>query len=362
MFKEYRKFGIAFISIFVAIFVISLSLIGVNKALAVEEEGDEEEITPEQFYDMDDPDEPNLEGSNSNSNPKPVWMIGHRANNRGDVDKALRQGANGVEIDIRRGDPSPDPSKDESKWIINHDHYWPNHSLTLEEYFAFQIHDTAKDNDASKPNKVKDGFCVLFLDIKTPNKDLPGLQSQVRGWMDKYKMQFYVVYQVETFDQAMMPGGLCQCWCNHWEGVCMAFDCGKRAKNVIKWDDWCKEHWQNGMAHSWYGNGIGWEPWWWIKGRINTGLRKGKVYRDSSDGATQKIGTWSLNSEKSIVNSFIKYDCDWALLEFGGGDVAPNGTRGLRNSQTVLKNYSNKIRLANLNDYPFENSWKAPRK
>ena len=116
MFKEYRKLGIAVISIFVAIFVISLSMLGAHKALAIDEDdGDEAEITPEQFYDMDDPDEPNLGGSNSNGSPKPVWMIGHRANNRGDVDKALRQGANGVEIDIRRGDPSPDPSKDESK-------------------------------------------------------------------------------------------------------------------------------------------------------------------------------------------------------------------------------------------------------
>lgn len=357
MYKEKKKFGIILLSIFVAIFVISISMIGVNKALAVdEEEVDEEEITPEQFYDMDDPDESNLGGSNSNGAPKPVWMIGHRANNRGNVDKALKQGANGVEIDIRRKDG------DQSKWIINHDAYRPNLSMSLEEYFASEIRDQKKRYDASVKNKVKDGFCVLFLDIKTPDKDLPDLQRQVRGWMQEYQMEFYVVYQVETFDQAMLPGGLCQCWCNHWEGVCMAFDCGRRAKNVIKWDDWCKQHWQNGMAHSWYGNGFGFEPFWWLKGRINTGLRKAKVFRDSKDGATQKIGTWSLNTKKAVVNSFIKYDCDWALLEFGGGDVAPNGSYGLINAQTVLKDYSNKIRLANLNDYPFENAWKTPRK
>ena len=40
----------------------------------------------------------------------------------------------------------------------------------------------------------------------------------------------------------------------------------------------------------------------------------------------------------------------------GGGDVAPNGTRGVRNAQAVLEKYRNKIRLANLNDYPFWNS------
>lgn len=105
MYKEKRKLGIVLLSIFVAIFVISLTMIGANKALAIDEDdGDETEITPEQFSDMDDADEPNLEGSNSNGTPKPIWVIGHRANNRGNVDKALKQGANGVEIDIRRKD------------------------------------------------------------------------------------------------------------------------------------------------------------------------------------------------------------------------------------------------------------------
>ena len=53
--------------------------------------------------------------------------------------------------------------------------------MSLEEYFASEIRDQKKRYDASVKNKVKDGFCVLFLDIKTPDKDLPGLQRQVRG-------------------------------------------------------------------------------------------------------------------------------------------------------------------------------------
>lgn len=354
MYKENKKLGIVFLSIFVAIFVISLTMIGANKALAIDEDdGDEAEIIPEQFADMDDTDEPNLDGSNSNGTPKPIWIIGHRANNRGNVDKALKQGANGVEIDIRRKDG------DQSRWIVNHDAYRPNLSMSLEEYFASEIRDQKKRYDASVKNKVKDGFCVLFLDIKTPDKDLPDLQRQVRGWMQEYQMEFYVVYQVETYDQAMMPGGLCQCWCNHWEGVCVSWD---YAENGKKWNDWCAEKKENGMTHCWFGNGFGWEPLWWtVKARqINNSLKEGKKWRDDKNGAIQKIGTWSLNTERAVKNSFIKYDCDWALCEFGGGDVAPNGTRGVRNAQAVLQKYSNRIRLANINDYPFWNSWKTP--
>ena len=102
MYKEKRKLGIVLLSIFVAIFVISLTMIGANKALAIDEDdGDEAEIIPEQFADMDDADEPNLDGSNSNGTPKPIWVIGHRANNRGNVDKAITQSEVHPKKDLR---------------------------------------------------------------------------------------------------------------------------------------------------------------------------------------------------------------------------------------------------------------------
>lgn len=358
MYKEKKKFGIVFLSIFVAIFVISLSMLGVNKALAVNEEN-EEGITPEQSSEMYDSNGQNLSDTNSNGSARPVWIIGHRANNRGDVDKALRQGANGVEIDIRRGDYSPDPTKDESKWLINHDGYRPPWSLTLEEYFAFELRDSKKKNDPNATNTAKDGFCVLFLDIKTPDKDLNNLQWQIRGWMKEYKLHFFVVYQVETYKQAMMSGGIGGCWCNGEEGVCVAWD---SAENGKKWNDWCVKNWQPGMTHCWFGNGFGLETFWWTTRAtyINNSLIEGKKLRDDRNGAIQKIGTWSLNSERAVKNALIDFDCDWALCEFGGGDVAPNGRRGVKSAQAVLKEYSDKIRLANINDYPFWDSWKRP--
>lgn len=267
---------------------------------------------------------------NINSKPRPIWVLGHRCNNRGDVDKALSHGANGVEIDIRT-------DRDKGMWIVNHDAYRPNVSLSLEEYFAFQLKD-------------KQGFCLLYLDIKTPQYDLNDLQWQVRNLMKKYNENFYVIYSVSSIEEAQYFG---RCWCKGNEGINVDHICGKGAKDVIEWNKLCsQQQWLNsGLGNCWYAHGICGEGITWTI-RLKTGINKGKEFRDG-DGIIKKVGTWTIYNQDTIEDRLLNWNLDWIMCDGGYGDFYFS-TEGVKNAKKVLDSNPARIRLATMQDNPFE--------
>lgn len=125
---------------------------------------------------------------------RPVWVIGHAANSHAILKSAMKDGANGVEIDVR--------TTDGKFWNVSHDYNlsaselekpkWKNKGyVSLETYLNF---DELKN----------DNFCFLYLDIKHAKlgyiKELVEFVHRVAGMNTPYVI-VYAVYNNEEFDK-----------------------------------------------------------------------------------------------------------------------------------------------------------------
>jgi glycerophosphoryl diester phosphodiesterase len=116
---------------------------------------------------------------------KPVYIIAHRINDTDDIEKALDQGANALELDVRWGRVFLFSKR---QWYVDHDgvYFWSN---TLNNWFKGY-----QRLQRDKPDLFEKLALVIF-DIKTPEQ-LIRLRNEVRQVLPKKN----VIYSVNSYE------------------------------------------------------------------------------------------------------------------------------------------------------------------
>ena len=261
-----------------------------------------------------------------NSGARPVWILSHRCNNPGDVKKATAQGANGVEIDLRRCKDSVKEEDGEVRWVLNHDAALAS-SLSLKNFFKDELADSK--------------CCLVYLDIKNVKK-MTDLMDRIHQYMDKYdRGNVWFVYSVSSLSDAKYFDDIASKLRKN-EGLMVDRSSNYKGVNQ-KFKDLKVEN-------CWYAHGIYDENVARFY-KIRASLKKAKEL----DGSVfKKTASWSMYSKSGIKDRLITLGCDAVVVEGGGGDYHHCGrVSGIKYAMEVLKENSSKIRIATAEDNPF---------
>jgi hypothetical protein len=141
---------------------------------------------------------------------KSFYVIAHHCNNRGDIEKVLKKGANAIECDVSYGE------KDD-KWCVNHDGYYPKSSMMLDEWFE-EIYNAPHRNR----------LCFVYLDIKSKTH-LDNLISSVHLCTKKFiekegRIPVPVIYSIDDFKVAEKQFLATAGSLKNWEGFNVDFE------------------------------------------------------------------------------------------------------------------------------------------
>lgn len=155
---------------------------------------------------------------------RPVWVIAHGANWKYSIEEALKQGANGVEVDVREGTTFWNwftwHSTSGSHWCLGHDTYWPEEKCDCGDDAAVSLKWVLTDNVTNGyKTKINDDprFCVLWLDVKD-EKYIRDLVEYVHRYTVKGQTNYTIIYNVYEdieFDVLRWLGA------NLWSNECL---------------------------------------------------------------------------------------------------------------------------------------------
>lgn len=133
---------------------------------------------------------------------RPVWVIAHGANWKYSIEEALKQGANGVEVDVREGTTFWNwftwHSTEGSHWCLGHDTYWPKEKCDCGNDAAVSLKWVLTDDVTNDyTTKINDDprFCVLWLDVKDENY-IKDLVEYVHRYTVKGQTNYTIIYNV----------------------------------------------------------------------------------------------------------------------------------------------------------------------
>ena len=285
-----------------------------------------EEVNPDESTELEENKEEAVEEQKNDeavettpSIPRPIWVISHRCNNSGDIWRSCNQGANAVEIDIRR--------RKNGTWVLNHDGaYFP--SISLERFF--------------KEASVESRLCLVILDIKDPVK-MGELNKRIHEYMDKYGCNnIRVIYSVSTIEKGRKYFPQISNSLRYNEGLCIDYESNAQGVNNL--------FASLGVENCWYGHGIASRYLEWAI-RLYPGLTEGMKLRDG-DGVIKKVENWTLNDKDIIEERIIDMNVDAIIVEGGGGDFHL-GYCGIYNTMRVINEHPDKVYIATRADNPF---------
>ncbi len=142
------------------------------------------------------------------ANARPFYIISHRCNDKNCIKDSLKEGANAFECDLHYG-------KRKNKWVVNHDGYFPNLSITLEDWIN-EAYDNQNDN-----------LCFLYLDIKSYTH-LDSLIEHVHDCANKHiqsgKKPIKIIYSIASLDDAMEQFKENISKFDEWEGITVDYN------------------------------------------------------------------------------------------------------------------------------------------
>lgn len=200
---------------------------------------------------------------------RPVYLIAHRCNDPEDIEKALSQGANAIECDLRWDAAN-------NYWKVDHD-ILADWSTKLSDWL-----DAAK----KAADKHGDKFALIVFDIKTPEQ-LPNLLNTAREALpDDLNLLFSTASYEDRgcFDPILNS-------LRKNEGV--AIDEHNNPQEV-------KEHFTSkGVTNFWYGNGITGLGLPLLGPNVWPSAKKAAKMRDH-DQAIKKVYVWTVATDESI--------------------------------------------------------------
>jgi len=253
---------------------------------------------------------------------KPIYIIGHRANDKEDIEQALEHGANAVEIDIQY-DPDTDI------FYVDHDRAG---GTKLDEWLT---------EAARVANRYGDRFALVYFDIKGKNPwpmswifpsggkapaHLDKLIQFVHNHPDFSKVNLNVIYSVPEIEYAGKfkakddKGAYLYSTLKPNEG----FNIDDEAKpedvrNFYRDDSNAPEADRINMERCWYGygiyTGIG------LTGALEDAYEGANAHRGNGDGRVKKTVAWTFSEKKTAVQILNKpYTVDAIITNFGGGN------------------------------------------
>lgn len=268
---------------------------------------------------------------------RPLYLIAHRCNNKGDITNALALGANAFECDVRYGEKDND-------WCVNHDAYRPKVSIRLCEWLeeAYNIDD-------------KGQMCFLLLDIKNPdylNNLIDYVHQHTNDLIEKRGKAIAVLYSIANLDTAKELFAKNVSFLKEWEGITVDYKNDPREVNnyyvEIQEDERKKGREFNRFL---YGNGI-------TAALPDTeALRKSLALagelRDKKQ-VIKKTYIWTIEKQ-STAEKYLEIGVDGILTNAGGGDVPRNKIQNIINAMKEhnQKYPDKKVRKATTDDNLF---------
>lgn len=222
------------------------------------------------------------------SPPRPVYIINHRTNSEGDIEDALKEGANALEIDVQYGN---------GQWVVDHDgvFLW---STELDDWL---------DTAAEMAEEFGEAFALIIFDIKTPVQ-LMDLRNKARNKLPAGLNRIFSVaeYSSRTALQAIDQG------LRSYEGVAIDFD-----NDPVR----VQSHFTGrGVTNFWYGNGIC-VPC--LALNVRSSLVQATGLRDGGAGI-KKTYVWTLGQKSSIADYFKNVKVDGVMVNTGEVTMARN--------------------------------------
>ena len=260
------------------------------------------------------------------SGNKPIYLIGHRANNSGDIYRAIQRGANAVECDIQY-------NKSDGKFYVNHD---VAKGLTLDDWL---------NEAAAVADKYGDMFALVYFDVKDSDYFLRFINT-VHAHEEFSKKNLNIIYSVAKLKEAEKKFATAYSMLYPNEGLNIDFD-----NRVARIAGFYKN---NGIMRAWYGNGIN------AGVPINTILAPNVVpdliraneYRGAEVGQFKKTISWTYEKKDSvqmILSRHWQVKADAIMVNFGGG-ITGNHMKDVLEGFYELPG----LRLATRKDNPFE--------
>jgi len=252
---------------------------------------------------------------------KPIYIIGHRANDLVDIDRAIMRGANAVECDIRYGS---------GQFYVSHDLVSPAfRDVTLAAWLneAYWVSE-----------RYGDQFALIYFDLKD-SEHLVNLIKFVQNHPISKKVNFiYSVAKLGNTGQFKAANDILKIN----EGLNVDMDDNEAGvANVYA---------TNGISRGWYGNGIAANLL--TPNSVTGSLYRANLYhRGSGVGKFSKTMSWTYE-KKSSVQLFLDpnglFKTDALIVNFGGSMT-------LNHMKSVLEGFHEfgNMRLATRRDNPF---------
>lgn len=267
------------------------------------------------------------------ANERPFYVIAHRCNNSGDIEKALTKGANAFECDVHYGE------KDDN-WCVNHDGYRPNHSITIEDWLT-EAYENQKNN-----------MCFLYLDIKSQSflgNLIDHVHKCTKKYIDERKRPIYIIYSIDKLDKAKSLFKENVNKLMSWEGFTV--DYNNDPDEVNRCFAEIRISGNNEFNRFFYGNGVtALVP---DSEKMHKNLRRACELRDSDD-IIKKTYIWTIEKESTALK-YLEIGVDAIMTNAGGGDVPRDK---IQNIFDAINEYNKKtsdthVRLATICDDPF---------
>jgi hypothetical protein len=276
---------------------------------------------------------------------RPVYLIAHKCNDPWDIEKALKDGANAIEFDVRcspnaavsglstitkpvsdvwnflRGKSGESPGetleRTTMKWVVDHD---VNTSAVELPFVGKIIHESTQlapwlEEAARCARSFGAGFAALYVDIKTP-EHMSSLYPIIRAV--GLPSLTNVIYSTADFDNVPHLDALAAKGLSASEGVMI--DEGQSAGQVL-------DHFQQSRTasryHHWYGYGLTSE----VPFRIGAGALEGRTMegveenlrtaiarRDNGTGAP-KVVVWTARKMSEVADYFLNFHVDGVMVE-----------------------------------------------
>lgn len=258
---------------------------------------------------------------------RPVYVIGHRCNDTGDIDLVIRKGCNALECDIHY-------NENEKDFYVNHDiaagtnlKDWLNAAREVKNQYPRQFSLIVFDCKFAESNYIETDE-VMFL-----------LRKQVRDYLNKGRNPLNVIFSIALYEKRQCFGKISDSLRKN-EGI--AIDQSDEPDHI---SDFFNEI---NINNCWYADGV---PSFESKDKIFPHVMRACQLRDEA-GRIKKVYAWTMAAEKTI-RQFFAGACVDAIIVNVAGTIFPFSDNGLDNALKVIDE-SSTCRLALRNDEPFK--------